>query len=80
MNFNRNKHGQRTSRESFFSKIRNFWAWADKLGRKYLGHLGYFRPNLVLTEVHIVVPFAYLSSFEWAIERGGTSLHKKVDR
>ena len=25
-------HGQRTSRESFFSKIRNFWAWADKLG------------------------------------------------
>ena len=25
-------HGQRTSRESFFSKILNFWAWADKLG------------------------------------------------
>ena len=26
------EHGQWTSRESFFSKIRKFWAWADKLG------------------------------------------------
>ena len=25
-------HGLRTSRGSFFSEIRNFWAWADKLG------------------------------------------------
>ena len=25
-------HGVRPPRESFFSKIRNFWAWADKLG------------------------------------------------
>ena len=24
--------GLRTPRKSFFSKIRNFWAWADKLG------------------------------------------------
>ena len=24
-------HGLRTPRDSFFSKIRNFWAWADKL-------------------------------------------------
>ena len=33
-----------THRESFFSKMPNFWAWADKLGRKGWGHLGYFRP------------------------------------
>jgi hypothetical protein len=26
-------HGQ-TPRESLFSKILNFWAWPDKLGRK----------------------------------------------
>ena len=38
-------HGLRTSRESFFSKIRNFWAWADKLGRNFMRHLGYFWPN-----------------------------------
>ena len=25
-------HGPRTPRESFFSKISNFWAWADILG------------------------------------------------
>ena len=25
-------HGLRTPRESFFSKISNFWAWADILG------------------------------------------------
>ena len=37
------KHGLRTPRESFFSKIPNFWAWADKFGRKFLGHFGYFR-------------------------------------
>ena len=36
-------HGQRTPRERFFSKIPKFWAWTDKLGRKFLGHLGYFR-------------------------------------
>ena len=28
----------------FFSKIPNFWAWADKFGRNILGHLGYFLP------------------------------------
>ena len=38
-------HGQRTSRESFFSKIRNFWAWADKLGWTFVGHFGYFQTN-----------------------------------
>ena len=38
-------HGQRTSRESFFSKIRNFLAWADKLGWNFGGHFGYFQPN-----------------------------------
>ena len=38
-------HGQRTPRESFFSKIQNFWAWADKLGRNFMRHLGYFWPN-----------------------------------
>ena len=38
-------HGLRTPRESFFSKIQNFWAWADKLGRKFMRHLGYFWPN-----------------------------------
>ena len=34
-----------TLRESFFSKIRNFWAWADKLGWTFMRHLGYFWPN-----------------------------------
>ena len=32
-------HGLRTPRQSFFSKIRNFWAWADKpwfLGLKHI--------------------------------------------
>jgi hypothetical protein len=29
----------------FFIEIQNFWAWADKLGRYILGHLGYFWPN-----------------------------------
>ena len=38
-------HGLRTPRQSFFSKIRNFWAWADKLGRNFMRHLGYFWPN-----------------------------------
>ena len=38
-------HGLRTPRESFFSKIRNFWAWADKLGLHFMRHLGYFWPN-----------------------------------
>ena len=38
-------HGLRTPRESFFSKIRNFWAWADKLGWNFMRHLGYFWPN-----------------------------------
>ena len=30
---------------AFFLKIRNFWAWADKLGRNFMRHLGYFWPN-----------------------------------
>ena len=34
-----------TSRENFFSKIRKFWAWADKLGWNFMRHLGYFWPN-----------------------------------
>ena len=38
-------HGLQTSRESFFSKIRNFLAWADKLGWNFMIHLGYFWPN-----------------------------------
>ena len=38
-------HGLRTPRESSFSKIWNFWAWADKLGCYFLRHLGYFRPK-----------------------------------
>ena len=33
------------TQRDFFSKIRNFWAWADKLGWNFLRHLGYFRPN-----------------------------------
>ena len=33
-----------TQRE-LFSKISNFWAWADILGWNCLRHLGYFRPN-----------------------------------
>ena len=38
-------HGLRTPRQSFFSKIRNFWAWAEKLGWNLMRHLGYFWPN-----------------------------------
>ena len=38
-------HRQRSSRESFFSKIRNFWAWVDKLGWNFGGYFGYFQPN-----------------------------------
>merc|ERR1719264_2412103 len=38
-------HGLQTPRQSFFSKIKNFWAWADKLGRNFMRHLGYFWPN-----------------------------------
>ena len=34
-------HPERT----FFSKIRNFWTWADKLGWIFMRHLGYFWPN-----------------------------------
>ena len=33
-----------TQRE-LFSKIRNFWAWADKLGQIFGGYFGYFQPN-----------------------------------
>ena len=44
-NFNYFIHGQRTYRESFFSKIQNFWAWADKMGRNFMPHFGYFWPN-----------------------------------
>ena len=33
-----------TQRE-LFSKISNFWAWADILGWNFLRHLGYFRPD-----------------------------------
>ena len=36
------KHGLRTSRENFFLKIPIFWAWADKLGKKFGGILGIF--------------------------------------
>ena len=38
-------HGLRTPRESFLSKIQNFWAWADKLGWKFMRYLGYLWPN-----------------------------------
>ena len=34
----------RTPKMSLISKIPIFWAWADKLGRTFLGHLGSFRP------------------------------------
>ena len=44
-NNNIHTHGQRTSRESFFSKIQKFWAWADKLGWNFGVHFGYFQPN-----------------------------------
>ena len=40
-------HGQRTSRESFFSKIQNFWAWANKLG-KFFDAFGVFLAKLLL--------------------------------
>ena len=33
-------NGLRTPRESFFSKISNFWAWADILGWNFWGHFG----------------------------------------
>ena len=43
--FNEIKHGLRTPRGSLFSKIRNFWAGAHKLGWNFMRHLGYFWPN-----------------------------------
>ena len=39
----------------FFIEIPNFMAWADKLGRYILEHLGYFRP-------HYQHPFWYSES------------------
>ena len=44
----RTRHGLRTPKETFFSKILNFWDWADILGWNFLRHLGYFWPILVL--------------------------------
>ena len=43
--FHVDEHGLRTPRQSFISKISNFWAWADTLGWIFLRHLGYFRPD-----------------------------------
>ena len=43
--FDARNYGLRTPRQSFFSKIRNFWAWADKLGQNFRRHLGYIWPN-----------------------------------
>jgi hypothetical protein len=39
------RHGLWTPRESFLQKSQTFGAWAGKLSRKFLGHLGYFWPN-----------------------------------
>ena len=39
------KHGLRTPRASFFSKILNSCTWADILGWNFLRHLGNFRPD-----------------------------------
>ena len=40
------KHGLRTPRESFFLKIPNFWAWADKLSEN-LGHYTVTQSNRI---------------------------------
>ena len=37
--------GTTDTQRDFFSKISNFWAWADKLGRKFWGYLGFFQPK-----------------------------------
>ena len=42
---NKTRHGLWTPRESFFSKIWNFWPWADKLSWNFMRHFGYFWPN-----------------------------------
>ena len=46
----------RTTRESFFSKIPNIWAWADKFGQKIFGAFGVFSANL---SAPILVPCPY---------------------
>ena len=39
-------HGLWTPRKSFFSKIPNFWACADKLEQKFWGHLSILSQNI----------------------------------
>ena len=54
------KHGLRTPREFFFSKIPNFWAWADKLGPKFGGILGIFG-QFISTHFGTVSPLSMFS-------------------
>ena len=35
----------------FFIEIQNFWAWADKLGKKILGHFGTVSPLSIFSIV-----------------------------
>ena len=44
----------------FFIEIQNFWAWADKLGKKILGHLffWFFAQNNTTTHFGTVSPLS----------------------
>ena len=60
-------HGLRTPRESFFSKIFNFWAWADIFGWNFMRHLGSFLAGLsapILAKLYNQV--RSLSLFRWS--------------
>ena len=66
----------------FFSKIPNFWAWADKLGWLILGYLGYFRLNyqhcFVTVSPLVVFPiknFYQVPNMILGIMNLGNSLH-----
>ena len=54
----------RTPRESFFPKIPNVWAWAEKLGRKMYEHFGYFRPNYSTHHLGTVSPLSIVLGIE----------------
>ena len=58
INLDRSHHGLRTPRENFFSKIPNFWAWADILGCNVLRHLECFLAKLSTNYFDTVKPLS----------------------
>ena len=61
----------------FLIEIQNFWAWADKLGKQILWHLGYFRFSIIqplflqkTKPFYIQIPNIYLGLvFEFGPQR-----------